>query len=219
MFRYLFAVLTLFFAWPVHAAEDEREFGQHMLKRLQAALPGTELRVAADDPLVIQMKLDDDWDGAVINTHRIFSFCRVASREDCDAAAAEFATNLDLRPPEPVSDDLRVIVRDQVYLDYLLQAGPDEDHRPPYRQIGEDLFAILAFDSPTTISLALRRQLRELGIDDEAAWQLAMAQTKAVLPVLPSGADLARQAVAFQEYEYLPSLLADMDAWSAIAPA
>lgn len=180
-------------------------------------MPGTELRVAADDVLAIQMKLDGDWEGAIINTHRIYGFCRVASREDCDAAADEFAANLDLRPPEPAAADLRVIVRDQEYLDYLLQAGPDDNHRPPYRQIGEDLFAIVAFDSPKTIALALRWQLRKLGIDDEAAWQLATTQTKAILPPLPSGASLAEQAVAFQEYEYLPSLLADTDAWSAIA--
>ena len=217
MIRHLAAGIALSLASPVLAADDEREFGQAMLEKLQAAMPDTELRVDPGDPLAIQLKLEGEWDKGVINTHRIHGYCQAASREDCNAAIEEFAANIAIEPPEPTAADLRLIVRDREYLDYLLDAGPEEQHRPLFRPIGEDLFAIVAFDSPKAISLALGWQLADLGIDEEAAWQLAAAQTKAVLPPLPSGASLAENAVAFQEYEFLPSLLADTEAWRGIA--
>ncbi len=217
MIRYLMAGLTLVLAAPANAAGSEREFGLQMLERLRTAMPDGEFGISPDDPLAIEAKRPDVWDEATINTHRIFGYCRTASADDCDAAAAEFVANISVRPPEPAASDLRVIVRDKAYVDYLLASQPAEDRRPVYRQIGDDLFAIIAFDGPNTIALALRSQLREIGMDDAAAWQLAMAQTKAVLPDLPSGASLAHNAIAFEEYEFLPSLLADTDAWRAIA--
>ena len=216
MVRYLLVAIALFAASPADAA-DERAFGRAMLERMQAAMPDIELRIDPDDPLAIQIKIDGEWGGGTFNTHRIHSYCQTASAEECEAAAAEFASKIAIRPPEPAAADLRVIVRDREYLAYLLQAGPDAERQPLYRAIGDDLFAIVAFDSPDAIALALRPQLRGLGIDDDAAWQLAAAQTKAILPPLPSGAALHDNAVAFQEYEYLPSMLADTGAWRAIA--
>jgi len=217
MIRYVIGSLALFVATSACAAESEREFAVEMLERLQAAVPDTEFRIASDDPLAIEMKHDGSWGDAVINTHRIYGFCRNASAEDCEAAANEFAASINNRPPEPKASDLRVIVRDREYINYLMEAGPDEDHKPVFRPIGEDLFAIVAFDAPQTIALAMRPKLRELGLDDAEAWRVASAQTKAVLPELPSASKFAEGAIAFEEYEFLPSLLADTEAWRAIS--
>lgn len=213
--RYLLAGIALLISPPVLAADGERAFGRQMLEALRAALPG-ELRTDPRDPLAIQMKLEGEWDNGVINTHRLHAYCQTVSREDCNAAITEFVSNISTGAPEPAAADLRLIVRDKSYLDYLLQAGPEDGGRPLVRSIGEDLFAIVAFDGPNTISLALGWQLRDLGIDEQTAWQLATAQTKAVLPPLPTGADLVKNAMAFEEYEYLPSLLADIEAWQKI---
>ena len=217
MIRCVIGSLALFVATSACAAESEREFAQGMLEKLQAAVPDGEFRIASDDPLAIEMKHDGVWDDAVINTHRIYGYCRNASAEDCRAAADEFAASINIRPPEPKASDLRVIVRDKEYIDYLMQAGPDEDHQPVFRPIGEDLVAIVAFDSPQTIALAMRPKLREFGLEDDEAWRVASAQTKAVLPELPPAARFAEGAVAFQEYEFLPSLLADTEVWGAIS--
>ena len=217
MFRLAVAAWVLASASACQAAPSEREFGEQMLARIQATAPDREFRISSDDPLAIQIKHDGAWGEAVINTHRIFGYCRTASESDCDAAADEFASNISVIPPKPTASDLRIIVRDREYLGYLLDAGPPQDRQPIYRQIGEDLFAIVAFDSPRSIMLALRSHLREIGLDDEAAWRLATEQTKAVLPPLPSGESVAENPVAFQEYEYLPSLLADTEAWRAIS--
>jgi hypothetical protein len=217
MIRWLVVASALAFASPVLAADGEREFGQAMLERLRAAKSAIELRIDPDDPLAIQAKVDGEWENGVINTHRLYGFCQTATNEECHAAIEEFADNISTRPPEPASADLRVIVRGASYVDYLLRPAPEAEDRPLYRPIGEDLFAIVAFDGPKTIAIAMRPQLRELGITDDAAWQLAAAQTRAVLPPLPSGAVLAENAVAFEEYEYLASLLADTEAWRGIA--
>jgi hypothetical protein len=217
MIRWFVVASALAFASPVLTADGEREFGQTMLERLRSAKSDTELRIDRDDPLAIQIKVDGEWGNGVINTHRLYGFCQTASSEECHAAIEEFADSISIPPSEPAPADLRVIVRGTSYLDYLLRSGPDAEHQPLYRPIGEDLFAIVAFDGPRTIALAMRPQLRDLGITDDAAWQLATAQTRAVLPPLPSGAGLADQPVAFEEFEYLASLLADTEAWRGVA--
>lgn len=215
MIRFLIAGWALVLAHPCAAATGERAFAARMLKELQAAAPDKELRISADDPLVIEMKHDGAWGEAYINLHRLEAFCAGATAADCDAVAADFARKVTAEVAAFAAADLRAIVRDKVYLDYVLETMP-ADARPLHRQIGDDLFAILAFDSPATIALAPPAELRDLGLDDKAAWDLAAAQTRAILPSLPAGADLAQNAVAFEEYEYLPSLLADIEAWRAI---
>jgi hypothetical protein len=217
MLRYVIAGCALVWATAGHAAENERKFAARLLPQLQAAAPDWELRVSADDPLTIELTQGDGQTGT-INLHRIYGFCQNAMPEECDQVASEFVSRISAERPEPTAADLRVIVRDQEYVDHVVRTLPD-GNRPPHRQIGDDLFAILAFDSPDTIALANEESLRALGLEGAAAWQLAEAQTKAILPPFPDGAGLAQNAVAFQEYEYLPSMLADTDAWRAIALA
>ena len=216
MIRIVIAGLAIVLAYPCEAATGERAFAARMLKELQAAAPDKEMRIGVDDPLTIEVKQDGEWGEASINLHRLEAYCASATAEDCDAVAADFARRITADLPEFAAADLRVIVRDEVYLDYILETLP-ADTTPPHRQIGEDLFAILAFDSPEAIALAPPGELSDLGLDDDAAWELASAQTRVILPSLPDGADLARSAVAFEDYEYLPSLLTDIEAWRDIA--
>ena len=217
MLRCVIAGCALVWAVAGHASEDEGEFAARLLPQIEAAAPDWELRISADDPLTIQLTQVDGQTGT-INLHRIYGFCQSAMPAECDQVASEFVSRISAKPAEPTAADLRVIVRDQEYIDYLLTSLPD-GNRPPHRQIGDDLFAILAFDSPDTIALANVESLRALGLEGAAAWRLAQAQTKAILPPLPDGIGLAQNPVAFQEYEYLPSMLADIEAWRAIALA
>jgi hypothetical protein len=59
--------------------------------------------------------------------------------------------------------------------------------------------------------------LRALGLDTAAAWQLASEQTRAELPELPVDFDLAERVIGYQDYDMLPSLLADTEGWRGIA--
>lgn len=199
-----------------HAASRESEFVSGMLERFRAANPGTEYRISLEDPLAIEMKYEGEWGNAVINLHRIYEYCFRNSAEDCEGVSSEFVTRVSAPLHVPTVADLRIIVRDRQYLNYILESMPS-GNAPSYRQIGEDLFALLAFDSPETITVAGRDKLREFGLDDADAWKLARTQMQAVLPALPGGTDLAQRPVAFEEYDYLASLLADLEAWRGIA--
>jgi hypothetical protein len=215
MIRWLVAGSALMMA-SAGLAGGEREFAERMLERLQAAAPDKELRLSADDPLAIDMKHEGMWGAARINLHRLHAFCAEVPAEECEGALANFATRVTARPPEPKAANLRVVVRNQTFLDHLLETQP-EDAQPIYRRIGDDLFALLGFAGPSGVAFTIREQLQSLGLDNATAWRLADEQTRAVLPDLPYDIDLAEHAVSYEEYDFLPSLLADAEGWRRLA--
>jgi hypothetical protein len=221
MIRQAIAGMALMTAANGYAANDqavvgERDFAAAMRERLRVAAPDLETRESASDPLVIEIKHEGEWGRARINLHRLHAFCGDAAAEDCEAVLANFVRRTTAPLPEPTSADLRVVVRNRFYVEHLLETQP-EDARPIYRQIGDDLFALLAFDFPDGVGIAVPEQLRSLGLEDTGAWRVAGDQTRAVLPELPLDVDLAKYPVSFQEYDFLPSLLADVDAWPPLA--
>jgi len=216
MIRQAIAGIALMTAANGHAAAETREFAEQMLERLRAASPETEVRVSASDPLVIEMKQDGTWGDADINLHRLRAFCREASADECDTVLGNFAAMVTAKPPEPVAANLRVVVRQQDYLDRL-RDQQDDDAQPVYRQIGDDLYALLAFAGPSGVLMAIPQQLSDLQLGDQAAWQLAGEQTRAMLPRLPKPIDIVRAPVMLEDGDLLSSVLADVDAWRAIA--
>src|SRR5688572_20269146 len=125
MIRFLIAGWALALAYPCAAATGESAFAARMLKELRAAAPDKELRISADDPLEIEMKHDGEWGEAYINLHRLEAFCASATATDCDAAAADFARKVtSAEVAEFAAADLRVIVRDKAYLNYVLETLP-----------------------------------------------------------------------------------------------
>ena len=217
MIRQAIAGIALMTAANGHAATGEREFAEQMLERLRGEARSMELRVSADDPLALEMKHEGKWGDARINLHRFHAFCADATREDCEAVLANFVTRVTAPRPEPAAANLRVVVRNEGYLDHLLQTQP-ADALPIYRQIGDDLFALLAFSGPSGVLIAIPEQLQALELGDDAAWALAREQTRAMLPPLPKAIDLVRdQVIIFEDGDLLTSLLADTEAWRRIA--
>ncbi|MCB5426504.1 hypothetical protein H0274_14670 [Altererythrobacter sp. CC-YST694] len=217
MVRFFIALAALCVASACDAAPTEEAFAKDMLQRLQSALPGETLQVKADEPLVIVAPNEDRRDDALYNLHRIYGFCLNASADDCESVKQDYVAKLTAPRTEASKEDLRILVRDQDYIDYLRDAIPADD-RPQYRQIGEGLYALLALDSPSTISVPALKELRELGLTQEEAWPLAMKQTKAILPELSLDGLKEGQPYVFEEFEYLPSLLADTEWWTAAEP-
>jgi len=162
------------------------------------------------------MKHEGKWGDARINLHRFHAFCADATSEDCEGVLANFVTRVTAPRPEPAAANLRIVVRNEGYLNHLLQTQP-RDALPIYRQIGDDLFALLAFSGPSGVLIAIPEQLRALELGDEAAWALAGKQTRAMLPPLPKAIDLVRDPVAFEDGDLLTSLLADTQGWRRIA--
>lgn len=216
MIRWLVAGSALMIGSACHAATGEREFAAGMRERFLAAAPELETRISSEDPLVLDVKYEGEWGKARINLHRLHTFCAQADAEDCEAVLANFVERTAAPLPDRAAPDLRVVVRNRLYLEHLLETQPAES-QPIYRQIGDDLYALLAFAYPNGVGMAVPEQLRTLGLEEAGAWTLAATQTRAILPELPFDVDLARYPVSFQEYDFLPSLLADLDAWPPLA--
>lgn len=217
----LLALLTLPIACAAAPQEpQEREFSTGMLERLRAAMPGAELSLKPDEPLVVLVKKSSDWAEAQINLHRIEGYCRQASAADCEASKAEFISKVTRKPPKATQASLRVIVRDASYLDYLKSLNSESGTRLGlYEPIGEGLYVFLASDSADAISLVGDKTLEELRLTRAEAWGLARKQTRALLPPLPDVGQLTGSAVAYQDQAYLGSLLIDLQSWARLAAA
>jgi hypothetical protein len=216
MIRQAIAGLALMVSANGQAAAGEREFAAGLLGRLQSAMPDIELRISADDPLVIEMKGRHGWGDGELNLRPVHTLCSRITAEECGAFLDDYVAAASGERPEPVAENLRIVVRQADYLARLREKLP-RDERPVSRQIGEDLFALLAFVDANGIAIATPGQIRALGPDEAVTWQRAGEQTRAMLPRLPEPIDIVRDYVAIEDGDLLSSVLADTDAWRTIA--
>jgi hypothetical protein len=200
------------------SAGDELAFTQQMQQRLAAADP--DARFAVSEPLTVSVANEQMQDG-VIYLHRIFDFCLRATVQDCESAKATFVSRINDRPVPPSRSTLRVIVRDASYAANVREmfarnpSGPS----PFIRDIGDDLSIVMAADSPTQIALMTTDMLEDIGLTEQAAWDIALANTAAALPSVPTADQLAENAVAFEVPEYAASMLAQPERWRGLAEA
>lgn len=214
--RLFLFVLGLALGGCTPALADEARFRADMIEQFRKAYPAIEFSPGPED---LQVKTKGgDWDDGVINLHRVFLFCRNASVDDCATVKAEFVGKIAQKPPALTTASLRIIVRDRGYIDYVEELEASSGQRMAVRrQIGEDLFALLASDSANTIAMVGDKGLSELGLSEGDAWQQAWRQTQAILPAIPEPEKFRSQAMAFESEEYLASLTADLEAWEKVA--
>ncbi|ANU07101.1 hypothetical protein [Paraurantiacibacter namhicola] len=200
------------------AAQDEGTFAARMMPYVEAQKPdGWTLRLDPADPAVIIYRTPEtDVDGFV-NLHRVQALCERSSERECDAISADFARKIFEAPKEFTRDDLRVIVRDQAYIDYIDAELPPEFEKPPMRRVGDDLYAILAFDGDETISLVRPSQLPGLSLSEDEAWDLGFAQSVEGKPAIP--AMKSTGTLGGEEIYYLTALVYDLPRWGALAEA
>jgi hypothetical protein len=200
------------------ARADETSFSQDMLERARKVFPGADLLLKTDEPLVIQIRKGSVRDEGVINLHRIWSYCQNVSPADCEASKVEFLSKISFIPPPAHADTLRLIVRDREYYEYIRdQPAVNGDRLGVGRPIGGGLYALLASDSKDALAMVGDKALKEMGLTEQQAWDVAFRQTKAKLPALPPPAKLKKAGYAYQDSEYLGSLLADLPAWERIS--
>lgn len=211
MIRQAIAGVALMVAASGQAATGEREFAEQMIERMRAAGSTLDLRVSERDPLVIEMSYEGAEESDDFSLHTFYKICAGSSDEYCDRFLNGMVALATTMPPALTAENLRVVVRQR---DYLERLGPRQSLS---RQIGDDLYALLAFTSVDYIVFANRADLRKLGLDAAAAWRLAGEQTRAELPELPVAFDLAEHVIGYQDYDMLPSLLADTEGWRGIA--
>lgn len=204
------------------AAQDgpaERAFATAAVPRIEQAFPGARVTMEPGDPLQINVTRKGEKEPAVINLHRVFGFCQAASEADC---TQELARLIDVlakagEGAAPAVTQLRIIVRDGQYMDHVKAAQPGSI--PLNRQIGEDLYAILAFDRPETIALALARDIADLGLSQDNAWSFASRQTARIIPREPTPIEGAEGLTIFRGEEYTGSMMAYPDRWASLAEA
>ncbi len=199
------------------ARQPDTDFGTEMRKRLAERMVGASISADPADPLSAVVK-GGEWDEATVNFHRVHSYCQSANADDCEALKKEFIEKITKKPPAVSKASLRLIVRDAQYVGYV-RATEKSDSLAHFEQIGDDLFVLLASDSPDAIALVGDKGLKDLGLSRDEAWTIAASQTRALLPALPTSAQLKSNPVAYQDYELLGSLLIDRAAWADLAKA
>jgi hypothetical protein len=224
---WLWVVLALFAVWQAgaaHAQSDaaqERAFRAEMERRFSEAVPGIEMR--GEEPLTIELA-GGPYDGARINLQRIYLYCQTASAADCEGEKIAFVEGMRSAfqdQPERGAANLRIIVRDTQYVASITSAhrrsGRAAEPIPfVIRPIGDDLYAILVFDAPTTIAIATRDALGPLNLTADQAWTMALEQTFAILPRLRRG-DNADALNVVETREYGASLLLASDMWTELS--
>lgn len=199
------------------ATQSDLDFGAEMRKRLAEHMAGASISSNPADPLSATVK-GSDGNEVTVNFHRVHSYCQSARADDCEALKTEFVEKITKMPPPATKASLRLIVRDAQYVGYV-RATEKSDKLAHYEQIGDDLFVLLASDSPDAIALVGDKGLKDLGLSRDEAWTIAASQTRALLPPLPTPAQLKSNPVAYQDDELLGSLLIDRAAWADLAKA
>ena len=167
-------------AAPAAAAPNEGKFRSQMIKRFAATYPDRNF-APGKEPLEISVDAGEK-NEATINLHRIFYYCQNVSAAECEAAGEELVLAVGAAAPEPTAASLRIIVRDREYVAYLEEqerSSSDRKRLAVSRQIGEDLFALLANDGPSTVGVVGDEALGDLKLTEAAAWDLAYRQTRA----------------------------------------
>lgn len=208
----------LLFSTAACAQDSEEEFRNGMLPRLAKSLPGATLSPKADDPLAIIVK-GGHLDGAQINLNRIYGYCQQASAADCESEKQGLIGAVTVKPEPATPATLRLIVRDQQYVDWVRQANAGQSIATDLilEPLGGGLYAILAYESSNAVGSVNANTLKELGLTREQAWALARSQTEAILPQLPDADQVKASAVLFQDHKLGSSLLIDLPAWTKLA--
>ncbi|WP_447726861.1 hypothetical protein [Sphingomonas koreensis] len=198
-------------------AQEPGGFGAEMRERLTTRMAGASVAADPNDPLSVIVKRGES-EESTVNFHRIHSYCQTAAASDCETLKQEFIDKIAKKVPEPTVAGLRLIVRDTQYLSHATSLKT-ELTLVYSEQIGDDLHVLLAVDTPDAIALVGAESLKKLGMTRDQAWARAAAQTRAILPALPTKARLSKQAVGYEGEGYLGSLLIDRAGWSGVAEA
>lgn len=207
-------------AAPASAQNDDAAiaFAKDAVQQMRAALPDATFEMEPGEPLQINVTNAPQIDEGAINLHRVYGYCLSSPATDCQAELTGLITAFSQERTPQGPDNLRVVVRDAGYWAYVVETL-EADAMPLSRQIGEDLYAILAIDSPQTIALASEATIADFGLSPDQAWTLALEQTAATVrsPPLDSASMISEGMLTFAAEEYGASIILDTDRWEQLA--
>ena len=204
---------TVLLDQPAFAQSPEEEFTRWMADRARAALPGEGLEITGP----LELRRGREADGSTINVGRIYNFCQSSSAEDCESAAADFIARIveiaDV-PEGLTREQLRIAVRHADFCDELDRTFTSADTPAPlHRPLAPQLCIVMMADFPTLMRSVTQDDLSALQLEPEAAWSLAERQTLANLPEPSELPQLGEAVIAVTAYEYVPSLLLNIEGW------
>ena len=186
------------------------------------SLPEAQGRVTIAGPLSLAI----DAGGAeqrTANLDRIYDYCQRIDAERCAATRHRFLQAMLERAGPYTADNLRIAVRSAAWVAQVRQAlGSDADNQPLVRPVGDNLFALLVFDTPQQVAYVGHRAFEHLVMDDDALWAQGLSNTLAHLPPIATTAaqlgdsPAVRQKV-YQFDEYGLTWLAVPERWATLA--
>lgn len=210
-------------AVPASAAPPTRQaFSKEMIARFRKADPSAVFAADPADPLHVMVtrpvKPGDKPETAQIFFDRIYAYCQQAPAADCEASKARWVRGMGQPPGALTLSSLRVIVRGKDYAEAAAQRRGDDDQLLALiRPIGDDLYMILASDSPDAIAMLSSAGLEKLEVTEAQAWLLAETQTRGILPQIPTAPALRKAWQGFQGDAYMGSVAMDLPAWQKLA--
>lgn len=181
-------------------------------------MPDRTLTADGDDPFAMIVAGGGPTDVSQINLHNLYVACEHATPRACRQEKARFIAVLSEPLPSVTAASLRLIVRDVNYVHAAnAVSGDDPAKVPVVESIGEDLYAMLASDSPTRTMLVSEIMLPSLHLSPAEAWSLARRQTAAQLPTIPTATQIKTGGVGLEGFDYTASVLLDCAAWAKLA--
>jgi hypothetical protein len=214
----MIALLALvLMASSCRAQAPQELFSADMLARLRAARPGAAIAATRGEPLML-LTGEGGWQEGYVSLGRLYAYCRRAKPGNCERAKADFVRKVSKPPPAITPASLRLVLRERRYWDYFRTRPESRDGAMPVAErLGADLYVFLASDSPDAIAMVDEKALAALKLSRAEAWALALRQTQATLPALPTAAQLAESVVVYEGQRYLASLMLDREGWARLA--
>lgn len=201
------------------AAPAEDRFARDMAQRFRDAKPGVSVTIDPRDALTLRVTMPGREPMTVMLDH-LRHVCSHSTPADCASTKTEFVENTLALPPKPQFNrsQLRVVIRGKDYVDYVKSTMAGE-RLPVMHPVGEDLFAIVAAVTAKTTVLMSPARLRDLGLNPAEGWTLALRQTRATLPKLPTVAALRNAPIVFEHWPLAAALLIDLPGWARLSAA
>lgn len=200
---------------------DPKAFSAETIKIAGKLLPGMKITAALDDPLKLTVKGRGPKDEWTIYLDRVLRYCMQASPSDCNSMRKDFITKISAPAPQTTMRSLRFVVRPNDYAAAIrAQLGPDDPEMAAMmRPIGDGLTMIIVTDAKDTIGYITPKELDDLGLTPQQAWDLALPHTRSVIPPIPTASAVKAQWQVYNGGDYLGSMLGLTEDWVELAQA
>lgn len=194
-------------------------FRTDMLQRLKRDYPAHRFEPAEDPLSILRDKGSKEQEGT-LNLHNVHAYCAAAEAPACETAKTEWLRRVMLPPQTVTRESLRLLVRNADYIAYANNPSGSAAAGGKMvfsRQIGDDLYLLVASDAPETIQMVGPRQAAALNMSEAEIWAAADTNMQAILPALPKASDIRKRATGFQGIPYGSAMLARSDYWRKVA--